>query len=151
VAGYSSRGPSWYDGFAKPDIVAPGHSLVSGMLPTSTLAIEHLSLLVMDNLHSYMKLSGSSMSTGVVSGLVALMLETSRYGAMERAKQQYGGRYVSSGQWTPPAYPTANAIKAMLQYSAARLHDESGFEYDALTQGAGEVNGLAARGTSRRR
>jgi serine protease AprX len=29
VAAYSSRGPSWYDGFAKPDLVAPGHGLVS--------------------------------------------------------------------------------------------------------------------------
>ena len=29
VAPYSSRGPSWYDGFAKPDLVAPGHKLVS--------------------------------------------------------------------------------------------------------------------------
>ena len=25
VAEYSSRGPSWYDGYAKPDLVAPGH------------------------------------------------------------------------------------------------------------------------------
>jgi subtilisin family serine protease len=29
VAPYSSRGPSWYDGFAKPDLVAPGHHLAS--------------------------------------------------------------------------------------------------------------------------
>ena len=29
VAPYSSRGPTWFDGFAKPDVVAPGHRLVS--------------------------------------------------------------------------------------------------------------------------
>ena len=27
IAPYSSRGPTWYDGFAKPDLVAPGHKL----------------------------------------------------------------------------------------------------------------------------
>ena len=29
IAPYSSRGPSWYDGFAKPDVAAPGHGLLS--------------------------------------------------------------------------------------------------------------------------
>jgi serine protease AprX len=144
VAAYSSRGPSWYDGFAKPDVVAPGQSLISDMSAGSTLALGYPNLVVTDSLHSYMKLSGTSMSTGVVSGLVASMLETNRYGAYERAKTLYGAKYLNSGLWTPPAYPTANAIKAMLQYSATRLHDDSGFEYDSLTQGAGEVNGIGA-------
>ena len=33
IAPYSSRGPTWYDGEVKPDIVAPGHRLASGHVP----------------------------------------------------------------------------------------------------------------------
>src|SRR6266581_4011865 len=84
------------------------------------------------------------MATAVVSGLVAVMLEVNRIGAAQRAADLYGNKYVNSGAWTPPPYPTVNAIKAMLQYSATPLHDEYGVPYDALTQGAGEVNGLGA-------
>jgi len=39
----------------------------------STLALDYPNLVVTDSLHNYMKLSGSSMSTGVVSGLAALI------------------------------------------------------------------------------
>jgi serine protease AprX len=144
VAIYSSRGPTWYDGFAKPDIVAPGQALVSDAPANSTLAQNYSSLLLTYNQHTYLRLSGTSMATGVVSGVVAAMLEVSRIGATQRAAQLYGGKYVNSGLWVPPPYPTANAIKAMLQFSATRLRDEYGVEYDALTQGAGEVNGIGA-------
>ena len=41
VADYSSRGPTWYDGFAKPDVVAPGHRLV-GPAATYTDALHAL-------------------------------------------------------------------------------------------------------------
>ena len=37
VAPYSSRGPTWYDGFVKPDVVAPGHKLISDTTATSYL------------------------------------------------------------------------------------------------------------------
>ena len=35
---YSSRGPTWYDGLAKPDVVAPGHQLLAELAPGSALA-----------------------------------------------------------------------------------------------------------------
>ena len=75
MAPYSSRGPSWYDGFAKPDIVAPGHNLVSDAADGSTLSTEYPSLRVSS---SYLRLSGTSMAAAVVSGAVALVLEASR-------------------------------------------------------------------------
>ena len=71
-----------------------------------------------------MVLSGTSMAAAVTSGAMALMLEANR---------------------TANAYParpslTPNAVKAMLQFSALRLHDDPGQEYDTLRQGAGALN-----------
>ena len=37
VAPFSSRGPTWYDGFAKPDVVAPGRRLMGALDPTAYL------------------------------------------------------------------------------------------------------------------
>jgi serine protease AprX len=132
VSSFSSRGPSWYDGIAKPDIVAPGDGMVSNIVDGSTLAVSYPSLVVRDGYKRFLRLNGSSMATGVVSGLVALMLEANDYGTYYR-----GYRYSS-------ARLSANAVKAMLQYSATPLRDASGNSYDVLTQGTGLVNGVGA-------
>ncbi len=46
VAPFSSRGPSWYDAFAKPDVVAPGDRLVSDGAVGSTLYTNYPTLQV---------------------------------------------------------------------------------------------------------
>ena len=71
LAPWSSRGVT-QDGVRKPDVLAPGHRLVS------TLAIgsdfEKLCRRCIVG-RAYFRLSGTSMSSAVVSGVAALMLE----------------------------------------------------------------------------
>jgi serine protease AprX len=143
VASFSSRGPSWFDGYGKPDVVAPGTGLMSDVNAGSTLALTYPSLVYSTSTGGkLMKLSGSSMATGVVTGLITAMIEAHDYAAQQRYLDQ-GRNYKIANYVAPPAL-TPNAIKAMLQYSATPLRDESGVTYDVLTQGAGEVDGLAA-------
>jgi serine protease AprX len=123
VAPYSSRGPSWYDGFAKPDIVAPGHGFVSNAAIDSTLYTRYPAARISAN---YLRLSGTSMAAAVTSGAVALILEANRNAHPD----------------APPLTP--NAVKAILQYSSLRMRDANGTEYDDLTQGTGALNAAGA-------
>ncbi len=67
VAENSSRGPS-IDGFAKPDVLAPGINLISTLAEGSIMDVK--------NQHNpYVAQSGSSLATPIVSGLCALMLQ----------------------------------------------------------------------------
>jgi serine protease AprX len=120
VAWYSSRGPTWYDGFQKPDIVAPGSQLVSDISPKSTLYLTYPAGLLFVGDKPFMRLSGTSMSTGVVSGVVALMLDANRANHHSAAL-------------------TPNTVKAILEYTALPIRG-----FDTLTQGAGSLNALGA-------
>jgi serine protease AprX len=117
VAAFSSRGPTAVDYAAKPDVVAPGVGIESLSDPTSRYYTEKATSLLTGTVATgylpYLSLSGTSQATPVVSGTIALMLQ---------------------------AHPglTANAVKAILQYTAeARGSDE-------LTEGAGFLNAQGA-------
>jgi serine protease AprX len=77
LASYSSKGPTTYDHVVKPDIVAPGNSIVSLAAPGATLEAAYPAELVTgnDGSNDYFTLSGTSMATPVVSGAVALLLQ----------------------------------------------------------------------------
>ena len=123
VAEYSSRGPTWFNGFVKPDVVAPGHRLPSDASLSSYLYGR------LDKNRGKSKtgqpllyLSGSSMSTAVTTGVVALVLDAHNTGAFRHR-----------GALTP------NLVKGILQYSAITI---DGADY--LTEGAGQINAAGA-------
>jgi serine protease AprX len=122
VASFSSRGPTWIDGFAKPDIVAPGVNEVSRMAKAGNL-LKLFPQLQHDagggGPADLAKLSGTSMAAAAASGIVAVVMQAN------------------------PDLPP-NAIKAVLEYTATPLGDAKGQPLDALTQGAGEVNAAGA-------
>src|SRR5260370_31433630 len=84
IASYSSKGPTLVDHIVKPDLVAPGNQVISLLAPNSTLAANYPRTLVSDSIYEtgisgvstdYLRLSGTSMATPVVSGAAALLIQ----------------------------------------------------------------------------
>ncbi len=113
IAPFSAAGPT-LDGFVKPDLVAPGGHIVSVTPDESFLANEYPDNTLKGN---YFKLAGTSMSTGVVSGIAALVLSADK-------------------KLTP------DQVKYRLTYSALPWVDESfnNTTYSMFQQGAGRAN-----------
>jgi serine protease AprX len=78
---FSGRGPTAH-GLAKPDVVAPGAHVISLRAPGSTIDTQFP--YYVDG--SYRRGSGTSMATGVVSGVVALMLQANPGFTPDRVK-----------------------------------------------------------------
>jgi serine protease AprX len=128
ICSYSSMGPTLFDEYAKPDVVAPGNRNISLRVPGSYVdtnwpqnqipVADYLPGAPADAAPQYFKLSGTSTSAPVVSGIVALMLDKD-----------------------PTLTP--DDIKLRLMKTADPLPDVS-----ELQQGAGQVDVPAAMASS---
>jgi serine protease AprX len=105
---------------SKPDVVAPGRRIVSIRAPGSTLdRLLPDRVVTASNGATYFRLTGTSMATGVVSGVVALLLQ-----------QQ-------------PAL-TPDQVKAVLTGTARGFGQTSGVSPNPAASGAGSIDAYGA-------
>src|SRR5258706_10631666 len=117
LASFSSAGPT-FEGFVKPELVAPGGHMVASMSRNSYLAnIDPGSMFLTDQMFT---MSGTSQAAAVTSGVVALMLQADPTLTPDTVK----GRLLASPR------PAVNA--------AGKL------AYSVFQQGAGLINAVAA-------
>jgi serine protease AprX len=93
VASFSSRGPTRFDYFLKPDVLAPGFQVASLRSVGSTLELKYPTLKIGTG---YFRLNGTSQAAPVVAGGAALLLHAN------------------------PGL-TSHTVKAILQFTAQRL------------------------------
>jgi serine protease AprX len=111
MAGFSSRGPTSTDGITKPDIVAPGVSIYSTLAPGATLDVPELPHIGKD----YIAISGTSMATPLVSGLVADLLQANprlTHDDVKKILEASADRYLPDGS-NAQGYGMVNAPRAL--------------------------------------
>jgi serine protease AprX len=145
IASYSSKGPTFIDGVVKPDVVAPGNLLVSLEAPNSTLYNQYPANRVPYNFYvkggstasssSYFTLSGTSMAAGVVSGVVADLLQA----RPSLNPDQVKARLMKTAWKSFPAFSSTTDPTTGITYTD---------QYDVFTIGAGYVDVEAALGST---
>ncbi len=139
VASYSSKGPSLIDHIVKPDLVAPGNRIIAVRSPMSVLGAQFPNALVPNEYWTtnqgwapqYMKLSGTSMATPLVSGAVALMLQKTSALTPDQVK----ARLMKSASKAFPASSVATDPETRQSFTS---------QYDIFTVGAGYLDIPAA-------
>ncbi|HKV91394.1 MAG TPA: S8 family peptidase [Candidatus Angelobacter sp.] len=141
IASYSSKGPTVLDHIVKPDVVAPGNLLVSTETTNTALYNTEPGNLVPYSAYVYggpsapsklyFELSGTSMATGVVSGMVADLLQA--HPAM--TPDQVKARLMKTATKTFPTSSSVYDPASGITYTS---------QYDVFTVGAGYVDLAAA-------
>jgi serine protease AprX len=148
VASYSSKGPSAIDHVVKPDLIAPGNSVISLLAsPTCTLVTTYPSTQIPVSTYqyswgqgswgspqlstNYFRLSGTSMAAPVVSGAAALLLQNQPSLTPDQVKARL----------------MKTASKSMASYSTdsdSWYSHSYGYQADIFTVGAGYLDINAA-------
>ncbi len=144
MTSYSSKGPTAFDHVVKPDLVAPGNGVVSRMAQGGNVLVSSHPALAVYPCNSsrlscgpqfgsarYMRLSGTSMATPVVSGVVALLLEKTPSLTPDQVK----ARLMKSAWKGFASYITATDKATGVVYQ---------IEQDLFAVGAGAVDASAA-------
>jgi serine protease AprX len=137
VANFSSRGPT-ADGVGKPDVLAPGISLVSDRDPDSTVDVFRPAARVGTALF---KGSGTSQAAAITSGVVARLLEANPALTPDKVK----GVLMA----TANAVPGPGAGAGLIDAAAAVAAATSGGAVPAANAGLARSTGLASLEGSR--
>jgi subtilisin family serine protease len=128
IASYSSKGPTAFDNYAKPDLVAPGNLIVSTMPASLTLGQEYPANQVGSG---FFIMSGTSMATPVVSGAAVLLLQKTPSLTPDQVK----ARLMKNATKNFPASSVAVDTISRIAYTSY---------YDLFTIGAGYLDITAA-------
>ena len=101
-----------YDGFAKPDLAAPGRYMIGPVPPNSTLATTRASSVTAPG---YMQLSGTSFAAPVVSGTAAYLLALHPSWTPDQVK----GALMLTAKPTPAAAPLSEGVGVVNAAAAA--------------------------------
>jgi serine protease AprX len=132
---FSGRGPTAH-GLAKPDVAAPGAHVISLRAPGST--IDTTFPYYVDG--SYRRGSGTSMATGVVSGVAALVLQANPGFTPDRVKHVLKATARDAASDDPMAVGSG-----LVDAAAAAFSPPAG----AANQGLARSNGLGSLALSR--